>query len=249
MSFNRLGYDTDAYKQQLNESVGPMDYMLNVPTPCNTCYPENPAITLQKSGASTVGGSNFINVDVESELKGQTRNASNCPLEKFMPNCKQPNLVHYKDCLIPSEDTRTSNPPCNLRGTGWNRWEWLCINPQDKVAFDNTPNGRLPFDSDISTTTMIKDNHRPCLPVPLDQRLALPENGGNFVNEDPLSCDQVNCSVEKLWEVPTSAPVNYRDPNISVNYSTDMNPLNNNGNTVPVEPFSTQWRQNNLQSL
>ena len=105
------------------------------------------------------------------------------------------------------------------------------------------------FDSDISTTTMIKDNHRPCLPVPLDQRLALPENGGNFVNEDPLSCDQVNCSVEKLWEVPTSAPVNYRDPNIPVNYSTDMNPLNNNGNTVPVEPFSTQWRQNNLQSL
>ena len=48
------------------------------------------------------------------------------------------NLKHWKDCYIPAEDTRLSNPSCNLRGTGWNRWEWLCLNPQDRVE--------IPFD-------------------------------------------------------------------------------------------------------
>ena len=42
-------------------------------------------------------------------------------------------LKHFQDCHLNSEPTKLSNPPCNLRGTGWNRWEWLCQNPQDKV--------------------------------------------------------------------------------------------------------------------
>ena len=32
-------------------------------------------------------------------------------------------LTHWRDCGIPVEDTRLSNPACNLRGTGINRWE------------------------------------------------------------------------------------------------------------------------------
>ena len=42
------------------------------------------------------------------------------------------------------------------------------------------------------------------IPVPIDQTLALPENGGNYITEDPLSCDQVNCQINQLWTVPTA---------------------------------------------
>ena len=37
----------------------------------------------------------------------------------------QKELISFDNCFKGSEDTRLSNPPCNLRGTGWNRWEWL----------------------------------------------------------------------------------------------------------------------------
>ena len=56
-------------------------------------------------------------------------------------------LHHWKDCQIPAEDTRLSNPSCNLRGTGWNRWEWLCLNPQEKVE--------VPFDYNISNRIIV----------------------------------------------------------------------------------------------
>ena len=45
------------------------------------------------------------------------------------------NLVNFKNCFFPTEDTRLSNPSTNLRGTGWNRFETLCHNPQEQVFF------------------------------------------------------------------------------------------------------------------
>ena len=58
-----------------------------------------------------------------------------------------------------AEEIRTSNPPCNLRGTGWNRWEWLCMDPQERVL--------MPFDNMVSNRIIVKDNHRPCVPNPI----------------------------------------------------------------------------------
>ena len=69
------------------------------------------------------------------------------------------NMIHFKNCFKPTEDTRLSNPACNLRGTGWNRWEWLCRNPQERVE--------IPFDFQIDSVIVAKDNHRPCVPNPL----------------------------------------------------------------------------------
>ena len=62
--------------------------------------------------------------------------------------------------------TRLSNPSCNLRGTGWNRWEWLCDNPQERVL--------MPFDTNISNRLVVKDNHRPVIPKLIDQTPILP---------------------------------------------------------------------------
>jgi hypothetical protein len=90
------------------------------------------------------------------------------------------NLIHFPDCRFePEEQTRLSNPPCNLRSTGWNRWEWLCKDPQQ------LPLGLLlPFDWHIDSKNLAKDNHRPCLPTPIDISPSLPR-GGN-INRMPI---------------------------------------------------------------
>ena len=178
MSFNRLNYDTCEYKQTIAESIGPGDYMVNKPPiSCEPCYPFPPSIRLQHSGDSV--DMNQYMIDIDSEMLGLNRKASKCPSKKFLPKCvdqinkpgRTPdnNLTNWKDCGVPSEETRTSNPPCNLRGTGWNRWEWLCLNPQAKVE--------MPFDWNISNRIVVKDNHRPCVPTPISPAPSLPKGG------------------------------------------------------------------------
>ena len=151
MSFNRLNYDTCAYKQNLYQSVGPGEYRLTEPpNSCNICLPQTPHIRLQKQGVSVK--SDIPLIDVDSELMNLTRPATNCPSRKYIPdgsqcgltnpNNKDKNLEHGSNCDFGIEDTRISNPPCTLRGTGWNRFEWLCLDPQDRVL--------IPFEHNIN---------------------------------------------------------------------------------------------------
>jgi len=194
MSFNRLNYDTCAYRQNLYQSVGPGEYKLTEPPNLNEpCFAESPQIRLQRQGVSVDTTKPLI--DIDSELMNITRDASNCPSKKYIPDgsqCgkvnKQENLQHGKDCFFTVEDTRTSNPACNLRGTGWNRWEWLCLDPQDRVL--------IPFDYNISNRLVVKDNHRPCIPTPVDVNLSLPPDTGD------ISCGKTN----NVCGVPTGPP-------------------------------------------
>lgn len=171
MSFNRLNSDTCQYKQTLAESVGPGEYQINTPPiACEPCYPYPPSVRLQTSGDSV--DTNSYMIDIDSELLNITRKASKCPSKKYLPGCSDKNpapLTNWKDCFSPADETRTSNPPCNLRGTGWNRWEWLCLNPQDKVE--------MPFDFNINNRIVVKDNHRPCVPTPISPADCLPKGG------------------------------------------------------------------------
>jgi hypothetical protein len=146
---------------------------------------------MQRFGASV--SQNTAMIDIDSEMIGITRKFSKCPEFKYLPQVNLSgngganpggyanpdfnnssikldyNLMNFSDnnCFEPVEDTRLSNPPCTLRGTGINRWEWLCRNPQERVF--------VPFDFNISDKTLAKDNHRPCVPNPLDQTLVLPK--------------------------------------------------------------------------
>lgn len=203
MSYNRLDYDINAYKQAVNESLGPGVYQINQPRiDCVGCYPADPYQRLQYQGDS-VSRSTLL-VDVDSELMNITRKLSKDPSKYYIPRCPNgcssgefcgqgvtgqcPNakrgerfgdsdLHHFKDCgRIGTEDTRISNPTCTLRGTGWNRWEWLCINPQERVE--------IPFDWNINTNMLARDNHRPCVPTPIDPTPALPRYGD-------LPCEQI----------------------------------------------------------
>jgi len=127
-------------------------------------------------------------IDVESELFNLTRRNTKCSSVKYNPNldckvkyqgvpsgqgaieqvdgkgikswqnCNDQNLHDFPNCFFPTEDTRLSNPPCTLRGTGINRFDPLFLNPQDQVTF--------PGNYHVPTRTLFKDNHRPCVPTP-----------------------------------------------------------------------------------
>ena len=176
MSFSRLPYDSCSYKHKLAESIGAGEYQISTPNHCDPCFVPSPSIRLQHYGDALCDGL----IDVDSELLGITRKSTHDPSGKYLPS-KQPYcaLKPLKECNeLDSENCRLSNPPCTLRCRGWNRWEWLCRDPQE--------NALMGFDWNVSNRTIVKDNHRPNVPKPIDQTLALPKSVETF--EKPLWC-------------------------------------------------------------
>lgn len=184
MSFNRLAYDTAAYTAGVDQSVGAGDYVLATPWhPCQPCL----SVGAADGGR---GGATCVSrpvVDVDSELLGITRKASKAPCDQHQPSdvpyCESVTRVRLCDEELGGrrQDTRLSNPPCTLRSTGWNRWEWLCQNPQERVLHT--------FDTMINSQLIARDSHRPVVPTPFDASMALPPNqdAGMFRGEVDLS--------------------------------------------------------------
>lgn len=220
MSFNRLPYDTCSYEQTLAETTGPGHYQLSTPpNSCSPCHPTDVRIRLQSGGVALNKETNLI--DIDSELIGISRNLTQCPERKYLPDSdnsklcgasggKYPSLskvtinsqkehIRFDNCFNGSEDTRLSNPPCNLRGTGWNRWEWLCKNPQANLE--------EPYDFQINTRILAKNNHRACIPNPIDQFLAHP----NY--EDKIECGPIE-PLSNTCSVPTS-PISVQWQNLN----------------------------------
>lgn len=81
MSFNRLDYDTCTYAKKLQQSTDPLDYLLykGKYESCTNCKLSDFTNNLEFG----------IKVDVENDLKGQTRKGSKCPDEKFPTNSQQ----------------------------------------------------------------------------------------------------------------------------------------------------------------
>lgn len=78
----RLPYDPCAYNKSLSESVAPYAYAMydGKFENCNKCVHDR--YTRPFDGDI---------VDVESELRNQTRFASNCPSKHYSPDCKRSN--------------------------------------------------------------------------------------------------------------------------------------------------------------
>ena len=215
MSFNRLNWDPCTYKYNVNQSVDAANYAIKTPRPdCTACFPYDSTVQHGHNGFpigadlerhGTIG--NCVGrplVDVDSELRTITRHNSRCPTEKYLPGqefCGS--FTPLRNCqAVPSETTRISNPPCTLRSTGWNRWEWLCKNPQDKCL--------VPFDYNVSSRTVIRDNHRPCIEEPINQAPALPSaNNSDDVYAAPGACqwDQIPNFTSTHWRQCCQATV------------------------------------------
>lgn len=178
----RLSYDSCSYTEKLKRTIGPGLYALNVPyNDCEFCpksIPDDPSLRFQAYGHNTCSMKDAI--DDSSELLGLNYKKTKCNTDEYTPGkyksngmCSINTVNNPRECLAPREDTRLSNPASSLKGTGINRWEWLCYDPQERAieAFDRIP---------VNYRMVAKDNHVPLIETPLDQTSALPKYSGDI---------------------------------------------------------------------
>ena len=180
MSFNRFRYDGEEKKMYDATNKKTSEYFLLPPLNKEHCLQENPRIMNQRGGVAMPRDMDwrfsYGPVDVESDLYNLQRVASRCPSKKFQPGSSSLNrmgtngvddgafsipsqLVNFPCRSFPTDDTRLSNPACNLRGTGMNRFEDLCLDPQYNVIM---PGGK----TNLSARMSAKDSYRMELDVP-----------------------------------------------------------------------------------
>lgn len=164
-----------SYDEKLRVSVGPGMYKLTTPandgSACGRSVPSDPSLRYQAWGPGTCAPGAAI--DDNSELKGLNYRSSKADKDMYSPYaydkspaCQPTDAEGSRKCNPPMESTRLTNPPCTLRSTGWNRWEWLCWNPQDRAI--------IPFQWNTNSSIVIKDNHTPAMPEFIDQTSTMP---------------------------------------------------------------------------
>ena len=82
MSFNRSKYDNCSYKQNLQNNVSTLSYILS---PINWEHQDKCRHQLGLVGGSSVSHIQGNMVDLESELRGQTRYVSKCGTNMYVP--------------------------------------------------------------------------------------------------------------------------------------------------------------------
>ena len=125
MSFNRLKYDNCSYKKNLEESMSIGCYQLYGGKYDNK---NNCRIDFGIIGGNNVSMYKGNLVDLESDLRGQTRLNSLCPSNKYMPRCKQP-----CDSGLPSGPIDCNSELVNLPTR-----QMICYKP---VTYAPTPSG------------------------------------------------------------------------------------------------------------
>lgn len=146
MSFTRSKYDDCAYSQRLNENQSVLHYGLDT----NKFYNcDQRRIDFGIVGGNDVSQSAENLVDLESELRNQTRLYSRCPRQKFRPSCNinqcgnsngypcgdskcQPNMYHMKETSMIDYRPRHNNIGYTLNNIG-------C--PSNPTMWSHNPNG------------------------------------------------------------------------------------------------------------
>jgi len=197
-SFNRRVYDGCKTTDDLRVTTGPGRYQLDAPPQyCNAAYAPEPTIRQQSWGASL--NDTYAKTDVESDLFNINRPTTKTQCNQYNPSKNKINVTGStkpKEQSFPQTFSRLVDPPCTLRSSGWNRWEWLCQNPQEGVM--------LPFDNYITTRLAAKDQFRPCIPKPIDSSAILPapsprDSGSNFEGLDTGSLADINASLARAY--------------------------------------------------
>lgn len=110
MSFNRLSYDTCAYKQDLSENVSQLSYLLD-PVKFEHCQKCRHEVGLV--GGTNVGVVKGNLVDLENELFGINRPNTQCPSYKFTP--RSDGIVQGKEYIKPVQHPAVDVNMRNLR--------------------------------------------------------------------------------------------------------------------------------------
>lgn len=125
-SFTRSAYDSCALNKKNQESTDPFNYSTDsaVVESREACF--QGAAPFQHSPFHSIP---VENIDIESDLRGQTRVLTKCPSGKFNPNDQQDSTNKVRECtnnLLVPEYTRI-NKPCGLfSGITINRFHPLC---------------------------------------------------------------------------------------------------------------------------
>ena len=183
-SWSRSKYDQEYIQTDIRQSTAPLEFALDpsYAERCNPCLPTEIG-WIGKQGVSY--DTKIPIVDTESDLFNLNRLLSKDPKFKYHPYCVtkdcvgviggcdecQPKLYDFPVCDIKNEYTRTSNPVSTLKETGVNRFQPICLNPQDRSRWEH------PGEIGINYRMIAKDNHVPCIPHPIDQAAALPKGG------------------------------------------------------------------------
>lgn len=173
MAHNRTNNDSEQYRQVIMETTGPSRYIFDRPVFGRGPVTTDPRSTSQ--GFPVARCQNMPLVDVDSDLLGITRRYGLCDSAKYNPQRDGPSRtcvlsdVHTTDrpSELDTEDCRLQNPPCTLRGTGINRFEWLCTDPQT--------NALEPFSGPVDYRSVVKDNHRPLIEEPIIDSVSPPQ--------------------------------------------------------------------------
>jgi hypothetical protein len=132
-------------------STGPGRYALGVPNAYgNAAFVPDPTIRMQKWGASHIMSS--TKTDVESDLRNIGRPSTRVRCGQYTPTQGEEmanQLTPMPEAEFPQTFARLVDPPCTLRSTGWNRWEWLGENPQTNVM--------IPFEWGVDVRNAQKD--------------------------------------------------------------------------------------------
>lgn len=176
---SQRGADSQPWNFQHRFYTGPVDVesdLRNIDRPATDCPSKKYDPRVSNCGCENQGqpgGAGVIN---------------GCSYTMGIPHLKQGQrcgdftLQSVPICDFGVEDTRLSNPASNLRGTGVNRFNPLCLDPQANLFF--------PGAIEINSRLLCKDNHRPCVPNPAVNSMAPPLL--------PLPCD--------TWQPTKTAP-------------------------------------------
>lgn len=93
---NRLTYDQCAYKQYLNQSVSPMEYILD---PIRYEHGAKCRMELGIVGGTAVSHINGNLVDLENDLRNANRPNTHCPSFKYLP--PKGNVLQGKEYIKP----------------------------------------------------------------------------------------------------------------------------------------------------
>ena len=169
-SMTRYRHDTSKMVENNEISTGPGRWALEAPNVYgNAVFVPDVTIRLQKWGASHDMSS--TKTDVESDLRNLGRPTVRSVCGQYEPGQGDRVLTPMPEADFPQTHARLFDPPCTLRSTGINRWEWLCQNPQENVMipFEWAIDSRHAAKDDFDMVTCGLRSHDPSLPVPKPQ--------------------------------------------------------------------------------
>ena len=149
MSFSRFHDDPARIAKQLQQSVGPGQYAIDVPGNGPTpCFMVDPYVRMQRWGANLETNP----VALESDLMGLTRTHCRDNVSKNLHGSAAPvsRKVSYPSCGPMTAQPRAMNPAWMLRGLEQPRWETPILDPQCRTD--------MPFRNNLTTRTLERDN-------------------------------------------------------------------------------------------